>query len=78
MYLFQTYKKAYFHVSKCGISYKINLIYSRSTIEPTSVPCYCASVERTLDIGPQHTNKILWTGQMLKAEILRFILNIEN
>lgn len=50
MYLFQTYKKAYFHVSKCGISYKINLIYSRSTIEPTSVPCYCASVERTLDV----------------------------
>lgn len=63
MYQIQINKQACFHVSEYWIGYKMNGIYYRNTTEPTSVPHYCVSVERGLDVYEKLVTNTMWTSR---------------
>lgn len=61
----------------------MNVIYYRNTTEPTSVPRYCVSIERGLDVYEKLVPNIQMksceqAAQMLKAEILQLIVKMKN
>lgn len=61
----------------------MNVIYYRNTTESASVPHYCVSVERALDVYEKLVPNVKMkpceqAGKILKAEIILFILKTKN